>query len=305
MTAIVSSNRCVISESSNYCSNSNSSLKVQSNDDGIRKIYSKTLQAMKTTHLTAYYQSQDEIYEGEDEVNLPRVFVSFDPSPFKLIALNFCQNSVLYCDLPEVFTGLEMEFCGLQAQFQKLNAEEKHQILDDLIEHTSTVCMEFHSALDVFVKKIKESFEASRIKQVFKQDVAEARKLISFLKELMHLEMESEKRTREEPVPFDLTFIRVLSKIIRSHEIPSFTSDLLIEHLSSLAELRKKYASLSANSKSLLDLEFRFGRYGIGHQPEAEKVLLGIEQIITKIKSNNKDIIPVLIFLAHKNSNCL
>lgn len=303
MTASITLKGTIISGLNN-CDYSNMNLVcTPPKDIEIRQIYSKTLQAMKAAYLTTYYQTQREIHEGKEGIRLPRLFASFHPSPFKLIALDFCQNPGLCCDLPEVFMGLEMEFCDLQAKFQKLSIEEKQQILDDLIEHTSTVCIEFHSELDAFIKKIKESSETARIIQVFKQDVVEANKLISFIKELMHLETKSKKEARAQPLPFDLSLIRVLSKIVTSNEIPGFTSDILVEHLSTLGALRRAYLSLSSNSKSMLNLEFQHGRYGIVHQPEAEKVILGIEQIITKIKSNNRNLVPLMIFLAHKNSN--
>src|SRR5690348_1427824 len=195
----------ILSPSNILHSNANISTDI---DEDVRKTYFKTLQAMKTAHFKNYYEMQSSMKTTKGEIRLPRLFASFHPCPLKLMMLELCKKPLNVHCLPEVFEGLQMEFTQLYHQYQKLNAQTKNALLENLVEDTES---DFDCVFNTFLKSLEQtphSIKISLLLHTFEKDVIKSKKSMDFIIEI--------KRNSKSELPIHNLLFKTLSNIIKT-----------------------------------------------------------------------------------------
>jgi hypothetical protein len=260
-----------------------------------RHTYSKSLDSMKNAHLNAFFHMQ----EVAMETQLTPSFAHFNPCPLKLTIVELCKKPFNFREIPEIFLELENDFRVLHQQYQNLHPTLKKQLFDEMVEGDLSEGIEFNKILDEFVAKVANgpnSSELSSVIDVFHQEVYDAKELIDCL--IWAIRRENKMSTRQ--LSTDTLMMHTLSSFVRTGEFAGKQPRILSAFLPRLEMLKAKYKTLSASSKSFLNQEFQIGRCGMKHEKKAQEILNELEKIILEIKSNNRSLAPLLVFLAYK-----
>ncbi len=271
----------------------------------IRQIYAVSLDSMKSAHLNAFYQMKQAAAPSSEGIPLTSSFSSFQPCPLKLTLTSLCKESLNLQEFPEIFSGLEEEFIFLRKQYQKLSSNVKQQLFEELVEGDFSERLDFNRLLDEIVDKIKVGTNVSSTSpliSVFKQDVDDAKGLMDFLTWSIQLDSKVPSQRGNHILSADILLMRALSSVVRTGKFPAQPLKILNSFFSKVTVLKEKYDALDAISKFSLDHELQYGRLGTNFEPRAERIFKEIEKTITDIKSNNRNLMPLLVFLAHKQA---
>lgn len=283
-----------------------STTKIESTSQStIRQVYAISLDRMERAHLKAYFQMKENSNTSSDsqEIPLTRFFSSFDPCPLKLITIELCKEPLDLEQIPEIFICQKKEFLCLHKRYQSLDPSIKKQLTEDLLEGHSSEGLDFSQQLDSFTKKLIEATPAnvSSLITVFQKDVYEAKELIDFLAKILRQEKKSTSHRTTSFLSIDLLLMHALSSYIKTGILPETKPCILKKSLPKLNEIRDKYTTLDTLSQLFLEQEFEIGRFGTKHEAKAEEILKELEKIISEIKLKNRNLMPLIVFLAHKS----
>ncbi len=269
----------------------------------IRQIYALSLDSMKSAHLKAFYQMKQEAAASSEGIPLTRSFSYFHPCAIKLTFIELCKKPLNIEELPEIFSGLEQESISLHQEYQRLPAKVKKQLFDELLDGDFSANLRFNQQLDSFVSRVESgvnSSEISPLMRVFDNDVYEAKEVIDFLTNAIHSEATMNHEGKKQSLTVDTLLIRALSSIVKTGELPEHQPRILNTFFSRVKALKDKYDSIDPLSRLLLDVELKNNRLGTRHAPKAEELLAEIETTIAEIKSNNRSLMPLLVYFAHQ-----
>ena len=283
-----------------------------SSAEELRIRYASSLNCMKYAHFKAFDQMKEGAISCSEGVPLVRLFSSFNPCPLKLSIIEFCGKPLDLMEVPEIFVGHEKELVLLHREYQKLSSESKKQLLEDLIENYDVEAPSegqcFNQRLTALVEMLYEGSNSAEIPSLitlFQKEVRQAKQLVDFLTDVIKMESISRGRKDNNPLSVDILLMRALSNIMQTDELPKSQRILFLlnMHLPKLKAIKEKFDTLNLLSQYLMSLHFQHGgSLGKRLDSQEQEIISGLDEIIERIKSNNRNAMPLLLFLAYKQS---
>lgn len=273
----------------------------------LREGYLSSLDKMKSAQLIAFFRMKEQMRPSADGIPMTIAFKSFNPCPLRLMVIELCTKSLNLQRFPEIFEGFEGEFIEIHQAYQILPDHVKAKLVEELSEGEFSWKRDFNLKVEAFVLKIEESSNASKIPfllDVFHQEVHAAKELIDLISKIARIENENENPERPFPST-DALIMRPLFTYLKSGNWDGARFSIFNGIFPKLAEIKETYDEVGLFSKLYLDRELMDGRFYNQHfDQKAEKVLVECEQVVSEIKEKNRNIIPLIVFLAKKQAGC-
>jgi hypothetical protein len=201
---------------------------------------------------------------------------------------------------------MEVDFTSLYQKYQCLDPETRKKLVIELSEGAPSSAVEFGRMLDEFIGKLSVSShypEVAAVINIFHQEVYEAKQMIDSIARTLRSEHEySSLFGASSP---DALLIRPFVVYLKTGKWSEELPPLLGDYCSELKEIKKEYDSIDKFSKLFLDRQLQHAGFYSYFDPRGSAILQRFEGIVSGIKANNRNLMPLIVFLAKKQARIL